>query len=197
MRGVPMNRLGEILEERGITQKDFAAEISIDAPLLSKICRGHINPTPTMAHRIANALNLPLERIWHLSDMEYGAYPKNATETIASAEYYASVVCHIPTGKENAISRQDLSRKSRMSDRDVRERIQAARFAGHRILSLGKGYYYETDENEVFRHCQRESRRAKTILAVCRAMTRHTDKPQIEGQIRAASAREGASAARE
>ena len=104
-----MNRLGEILEERGITQKDFAAEISIDAPLLSKICRGHINPTPTTAHRIANALNLPLERIWHLSDMEYGAYPKNATETIASAEYYASVVCHIPTGKENAISRQDLA----------------------------------------------------------------------------------------
>lgn len=182
-----MNRLGEILESRSIRQKDFAAEIGIDAPLLSKIVHGHINPAPENAHRIANALNLPLDRIWHASDMDYGIHPENATETITSVDYYAPVVCHIPIGREKAISRQDLAQISHMSDRDVRERIQAARFAGHRILSLGKGYYYETDENEVFRQKDRETKRAKTILAVWGAMTRHTDKLQVNGQIKIAA----------
>jgi transcriptional regulator with XRE-family HTH domain len=184
-----MNRLGEILEERGITQKDFAAEISIDAPLLSKICRGHINPTPTMAHRIANALNLPLERIWHLSDMEYGIHPKNATETIASVDYYAPVVSHIPIGREKAITRRELETLTGLRDRDIRRRISAARRAGYPIIvpKSGSGYYFSNDPAEIEGFCRYTDSYAFNLLSTARAMRRFSESPQIEGQIRAAS----------
>jgi transcriptional regulator with XRE-family HTH domain len=184
-----MNRLGEILEERGITQKDFAAEIGIDAPLLSKICHGHINPTPTMAHRIANALNLPLERIWHLSDMEYGIHPENATETIASVDYYAPVVSHIPIGREKAITRRELETLTGLRDRDIRRRISAARRAGYPIIvpKSGSGYYFSNDPAEIEGFCRYTDSYAFNLLSTARAMRRFSESPQIEGQIRAAS----------
>lgn len=84
-----MNRLGEILESRNITQKAFAEQIGIDAPLLNKIKQGHCNPIPADAHKIANTLNEPLTRIWHSSDLDYGVSParqNNSAERLASVK---------------------------------------------------------------------------------------------------------------
>ena len=86
------------------------------------------------------------------------------------------VVCAIPEGRENAISRADLAAKVGMNDRAVRACIEAARRAGYFIISLqerGGGYYRATKPEEVERQYRIDRARALSILARLTPMRRY------------------------
>ena len=77
------------------------------------------------------------------------------------------IVDYIPSGKENAISRQQLERVTGLSDRDVREAISLAR-RNTVILNLsnGKGYFQPIQGEEddlVVRYFKQEDSRLKRI----------------------------------
>lgn len=77
------------------------------------------------------------------------------------------IVDHIPFGKENAISRQQLERVTGLSDRDVREAISLAR-RNTVILNLsnGKGYFQPIQGEEddlVVKYFKQEDSRLKRI----------------------------------
>lgn len=78
------------------------------------------------------------------------------------------IINFIPYGKENAVSRYELSHFTGLSDRKVRLLISEAR-EEHVILSLenGKGYYQpvEKDFPELRKFIKREESRAKSIFA--------------------------------
>jgi hypothetical protein len=77
------------------------------------------------------------------------------------------IVDYIPSGKENAISRQQLERVTGLSDRDVREAISLAR-RNTVILNLsnGKGYFQPIQGEEddlVVKYFKQEDSRLKRI----------------------------------
>lgn len=79
----------------------------------------------------------------------------------------------LKTGKENAITRYELSMITGMPDRAVRNEIERLR---REMVILndqdGKGYYISTDPAEIARYYRQEAARAKSIffrLKACRA----------------------------
>lgn len=58
------SRLKEIMDQRGMKQKFLAEKAGITAGTMSMIVRGKTLPTLPVAHRIAKALDMPIERIW-------------------------------------------------------------------------------------------------------------------------------------
>ena len=62
-----------------------------------------------------------------------------------------SILDFIPTGKENAITRQQLCEKLYLDDRTVIQMIEHARDSGHVILSSSQvsGYWFSNDIEEV------------------------------------------------
>lgn len=78
-----------------------------------------------------------------------------------------NIVEYIPYGKENAVSRTQLIKRTGSSDRAVREEIAQAR-RNHCILNdqVKGGYYRPTSEEiaAVERFILQESRRAKSIF---------------------------------
>jgi plasmid maintenance system antidote protein VapI len=51
-RNAPMQTLADYLVENKIQQKDFAAELSVDRSIVSKLCTGKIRPGLELAFRI-------------------------------------------------------------------------------------------------------------------------------------------------
>ncbi len=80
----------------------------------------------------------------------------------------------IPFGKENAVSRQTLSKMSGLPDRSVRELIEDARRNGSFIINDqdGKGYYRTFDLDIIERQLRADSKRAKSIFARMKYMRR-------------------------
>ena len=86
---------------------------------------------------------------------------------------YMPVVCHIPTGRKNAISRASLSVRVGMPDRQVRRCIEAARKDGFFIISAnenGGGYYIATDLEEIEAQYKIDRARALAVLARLKPM---------------------------
>lgn len=81
------------------------------------------------------------------------------------------IINYIPYGKENAVSRFQLSLMTGKSDRKVRKEISRTR-EEHVILSLenGNGYYQPTadDYPELRKYLNREESRAKSVFASLR-----------------------------
>ena len=73
----------------------------------------------------------------------------------------------IPSGKENAVTREHLCRVTGLPDRKVREEIEQARRRGAIIVNAqdGAGYYQTEDLEEIKRQFNQNDRRAKSILA--------------------------------
>lgn len=59
-----MNRLREIMQERGITQEELSVRTGISQGALSKIINNKKEITLSTARKISNALKLPLDYIW-------------------------------------------------------------------------------------------------------------------------------------
>lgn len=81
-----------------------------------------------------------------------------------------SVVNVIPKGRENAISRSELSIMCGIGDRDMRREIAQAREQGVMIVNTGDGYYVTDDPNDVARQYRADRRRALSTLRRLRAM---------------------------
>ena len=91
---------------------------------------------------------------------------------------------YIPYGKENAVTREELVRRTGISDRNIREMIAKARRTTL-ILNLqdGKGYYRPTKEEraDVERFVKQEKSRAMHIFwSICTAKDFLS---QIDGQL--------------
>lgn len=89
------------------------------------------------------------------------------------------IIDFIPYGKQNAVSRADLSLFTGWNDRKVRREISAAR-KDRVILSLenGSGYYQPTadDYPDLEKYIQREESRAMSVFGSLRlARALHED----------------------
>lgn len=72
----------------------------------------------------------------------------------------------IPTGHRNAISRDELSRRTSLCDRHVRELLETARDLGVLICNDqdGKGYYIAETPEEIERQYKRDRARALSVF---------------------------------
>lgn len=75
------------------------------------------------------------------------------------------LAAHLPTGHGNAVTREQLSRESGLSDRHVRELLETARCMGILICNDqdGKGYYVAETIEEVERQYWREKARMVSV----------------------------------
>lgn len=85
-----------------------------------------------------------------------------------------SIIDIIPLGADNAITRSELTAKSGMTDRRMRDAIQKARANGELILNSqdGRGYFRATadDLDEIQRQYKQDTARAMAILKRRKAM---------------------------
>ena len=79
-----------------------------------------------------------------------------------------NVINLIPEGRENAIKREELSRKSGLTDREMRKQIEQARLSGVIIINLqdSKGYFRPrpNEFTELARQYKQNQNRAMSIL---------------------------------
>lgn len=59
-----MNRIKEILDMKGISQKDFAKQLGMDPSTLSKIIKEKKEINLTTARKISKALGWGMDYIW-------------------------------------------------------------------------------------------------------------------------------------
>lgn len=87
---------------------------------------------------------------------------------------YGEVICAIPKGRRNAISRSSLVVKLGMDDRLIRRKIQEARDDGVLIINSGTGYYQcdESDIEDIRHQYMTDKARALSTLKRCKTMRR-------------------------
>jgi cyanate lyase len=61
-----VSRLPLLLRRRGITWNDLARRTLLPGGLVTRLRGRHHNPQLAVAQRVAAALELPVESIWHL-----------------------------------------------------------------------------------------------------------------------------------
>jgi len=76
-----------------------------------------------------------------------------------------NILDFIPTGSENAISREDLSRLTNLSDRQVRKHIELLK-KNNAIINNGNGYFIPSskDKLEIAEYIAKEKHKAIKIL---------------------------------
>lgn len=87
------------------------------------------------------------------------------------------ILQYIPHGRENAISRNELSRLLKMSDRRARKLIERERQRGIPILSSsrGEGYWLSEDISEIKAFLKESENRIKTEKRNTAAIKRRYD----------------------
>ena len=58
-------RLKEILQERGLSGKDFAQEIGVTPVTISRIAGGKAFPSPELLHNMAVELDVDIRELFH------------------------------------------------------------------------------------------------------------------------------------
>jgi transcriptional regulator with XRE-family HTH domain len=58
-------------ERRGLSQEEFAAKAGIHRTYVSSIERGKVQISITIAQKVANALEVPLSRIWRTIESQF------------------------------------------------------------------------------------------------------------------------------
>jgi DNA-binding transcriptional regulator LsrR (DeoR family) len=76
----------------------------------------------------------------------------------------------IGIGRENAVTRTELSARTGFPDRTVRRMIAEARDEGVLILNTGDGYYISNDLREIERQYRMDRSRALSILKRLKTM---------------------------
>jgi len=85
-----------------------------------------------------------------------------------------NIVHYIPNSKEYAVTRDELSDITNLSDRDVRQLIENARRDGALIINLSgrAGYWISSDPAEIAQYVRQEENRLKSIGARLKASRR-------------------------
>ena len=98
------------------------------------------------------------------------------------------VLGHIPAGRENAISREELSRVTGLPDRTVRREVKRLVRAGIPILSssTARGYWYSEDLQEIEAFIREDDARNRTSRKTTARLRRYVKgaRRQIEGQMK-------------
>ena len=80
---------------------------------------------------------------------------------------------YIPAGHENAISREELRRRSGLCDRHARSCIEKENMTGELILNNGEGYFLyggPADDADFDAYIRSEMARARSIVLKCETM---------------------------
>lgn len=97
-----------------------------------------------------------------------------------------NILEYIPTGRENAISRRELRKRTRLTDRENRRLIQRARRDTPIITRDNGGGYYqptEAEREDVIVWLQRHKARGRSVMAAGRGAKRWLDRVQFVGRI--------------
>lgn len=86
----------------------------------------------------------------------------------------------IPEGRENAVTREELSALLALPDRRVRRLIAHARENGELILNDGTGYYRSCDVHEIHRQYRTDRARALSVLRRLKTMRRLLKEAGVE-----------------
>ncbi|MBI2060354.1 MAG: helix-turn-helix transcriptional regulator [Nitrospirae bacterium] len=83
--------LRELREERGLTQQALAKEADLADETVSRIERGHLNPSAEVLGRLANALKVAAQRLLLMPSAEEKAQKELLIQDIAARLKKASV----------------------------------------------------------------------------------------------------------
>lgn len=85
------------------------------------------------------------------------------------------ILSYIPKGRDNAITRQELCRRTGLDDRTVRKLIETARNEGAPILSSShvSGYWQSDDLNEIKRYLNELENRCKSVSRSAQSLRKY------------------------
>lgn len=189
-----MNRLQEFRLERGyMHQADLAAATGIpyiDGPMISRFETDKALPTPEVAEIISKLVGREIAAIWPEYPSRVRIQAPTAEKRVqafangSGAKNYNVVTLHIPVGKRNATSWQEIHDITGLSERTIRQHIEDARNDGLIILNDGEGYYTPESLDDIKRSFYRDMRIVNKIVTknvpLRRIIKEHS---QIDGQL--------------
>lgn len=161
-----MNRLKERRLELGLTQEAVSgilklADPRMDVSMVSRFENGACLPTEEVMTALESALRT--SRAYLYGDEDKVDIPQRTAET----ERIAGL---IPSGRRNAISREDLAAALHTTDRKMRKAVAEAKKQGLMICNDGDGYYQSDELSDLWRQYRRETARAMSILKARKPM---------------------------
>lgn len=161
-----MNRLKERRLELGLTQEAVSGVLKlvdprIDTCMVSRFENGVCLPTEEVLTALEAALRT--SRAYLYGDEDKADIPQRTVET----ERIAGL---IPSGRRNAISREDLAAALHTTDRKMRKAVAEAKKQGVMICNDGDGYYQSDELSDLWRQYRRETARAMSILKARKPM---------------------------
>ena len=155
----------------GMTQKDMAEMLDIDAPTYSKIEKGKIAPTPSMYEIVFKALASHADARKGQGSINYPSTQKKSLKTEICESVLEALKYTSPT---QPISRESLKVFTKASDRKNRDAIAELRKMGYRIGSYsgGKGYWLCKGEEDYQVVRNMYLSKAKDMLETVGAMDR-------------------------
>lgn len=167
-----MNNLKSRRIELGLTQPQVSAwlrsvDSRYDVGMVSRLENGVCLPTPSVLDALCEVLQAAKSDLYGDNDLEAVKLHSEADEQLTEVPAHLKrVVDLIPLGSENAISRRYLRTLSGLSDRMLRDKIEAARGVGVLICNdgNGSGYYIATDIDEIEAQYHKDQARALSVL---------------------------------
>ena len=161
-----MNRLKERRLELGLTQEAVSGVLKlvdprIDTCMVSRFENGVCLPTEEVLTALEAALRT--SRAYLYGDEDKADIPQRTAET-------ERIACLIPSGRRNAISREDLAAALHTTDRKMRKAVAEAKKQGLMICNDGDGYYQSDELSDLWRQYRRETARAMSILKARKPM---------------------------
>ena len=167
-----MNNIAYFRAKEGLTQADVTRELRkydkrIDSSMISRFENELCYPTPLIMRCLCNLFDCLPEELYGVTEQEYivEILQNNAPAVPESMEVAELVSC-LGYGRQNAVSRFELSCLLDKSDREVRKLVEEARNCGYVIISLGTpgGYYLTDNVDEIHAYYLQEQARAASIL---------------------------------
>lgn len=161
-----MNRLKERRLELGLTQEAVSgilklADPRMDVSMVSRFENGACLPTEEVLTALEAALRT--NRAYLYGDEDKVDIPQRTAET-------ERIAALIPSGRRNAISREDLAAALHTTDRKMRKAVAEAKKQGLMICNDGDGYYQSDELSDLWRQYRRETARAMSILKARKPM---------------------------
>lgn len=172
-----MNNIREARMELGLKQEEFAEMLGIDAPLLSKLENGIVDPTASMNEIVFKALASHSNARKGSGSSNSSKSEKNPLKT----GIYASILEALKySSREQPITREMLKTWTKCGDRQNRKAIAELRKAGCPIGSSSsvKGYWLCRTEEDIEPINKMLKSKAIDMLQTAAAMNRN-----IPGQI--------------
>lgn len=172
-----MNNLKSRRLELGMTQPELSRILketspNIDVGMISRFENNVCLPTPEVLTALEEVLQAPRTALYGEDELR-SLEDIDATDGLCELTVETrALLCFIPVGRENAISRAALCAAMNVPDRRARELIERARRSGVIICNSGdgRGYYRTDDIDEIEREYRGERSRALSVLSRLKRM---------------------------